>query len=491
MFSMEALKKKGDELSLARSKNSGPSSKYTPSGLDYVGPTMEERIASSKYINGPTYGSNASSLPPLPPPIRRGATLDSEATTASPPPRPSTSSKPIAPSARYGAAAPPASPPSLPRRSSGGAPPAPPPRSGSGASASRPTPAPPYQHAVAHDMPIHEVMEKPGGKGWKPFSQYGEEDKAEFFSMLDEVSCSFGCVANLTDSMVPQFFSSKMDLNGSSRSSSKTPSPARLPIVQPSLAPPPTAPSSTRPTPAPRAPLSPSGPSYPLPQPHSSSALTTLHYILYSSYTTPWYTLPTPMPPPLTTRNDIRWTGSWSQRGDEKNLLGYCLFGDCSVAWWRLTWSASAEARGTLDERSIKREGRYRPIPEAWDGEALYAASETYGPSLVGFAERALAGRRAVGRGECWDVAAEGLESITEGRRPCPSIARTHGHLIYWARAGGKGEGVWRGGDPYVRAGDIVEWRTVRIREVGMQEGAYSTLGDPEVSIIFVVISWY
>lgn len=265
--------------------------------------------------------------------------------------------------------------------------------------------------------------------------------------------------------------------------STPTPSTARLPIVQSSISPAPTTINSTRP-PTSLA-LSP-GPSYPLPQPYSSSALTTLHYVLYSDYTTPWYTLPTPMPTPLTLRSDIRWTGSWSQTGDSKSLLGYCLFGDCSVAWWRLTWSASSEARGTLDAKSIKREGRYRPIPEAWDGESLYAASEKYGPSLVRFAEVALTSGKAVGRGECWDVAAEGLESTGEGERPFPSIARTHGHLIFWARAGGKGEGVWRGGDPYVRAGDIVEWRTVRIREVGMPAGAYSTLGDPEVRFPFL-----
>lgn len=226
--------------------------------------------------------------------------------------------------------------------------------------------------------------------------------------------------------------------------------------------------------------------SYPPPQTHSSSALSILHYILYATYDAPWFTSPSPYPPPLEGRTEIRSATGWSQSGDQKALTGCALFGDASIAWWRISWSASEEARGRLDTNSVKREGRYRPIPEAWDGDRLYNCSEMYGEALVEFAKQAVASRKPVARGECWDVAAEGIDSIAKGRQdlpaPFPSIGRTHGHLIYYGKAdGGKDNGQWRGGDPYVRGGDIVEWRLVTIREVGMQVGAFMKLGAPEV----------
>lgn len=178
----------------------------------------------------------------------------------------------------------------------------------------------------------------------------------------------------------------------------------------------------------------------------------------------------------------MRFTCSWSQSGDSKTVIGCALFGDASIAWWRLGWKVSEERSGRLETR----EGRYRGIPAPWDGDRLYEASELYGPLLVDFALKAVQSRKPVRRGECWDVAAAGLDYIKETRpdlpSPFPSIGRTHGHLIFYGRAGGQGLGKWRGGDAYVRPGDIVEWRTVKIREVGMGPGSYSTLGDPDVS---------
>lgn len=231
-----------------------------------------------------------------------------------------------------------------------------------------------------------------------------------------------------------------------------------------------------------------SGPtgSYPPPQSQSSSALALLHYILYEPYTTAWYLSTSPTPPSLAGRTDIRWSGSWSSLGDAKTLLGFVLFGDCSVAWYKLDWSAAMEKSGRLDESLIRKEGRYRPIPAPWDGERLYGASERYGAAMVDFAERAVAGGRPIARGECWDVASEALASIHDEPKPFPSIGRTHGHLIFYGKAGGRGEGVWRGGDEYVRPGDVVEWRKVKIREVGMGPGSYSTLGDPDVRPFFL-----
>lgn len=225
-----------------------------------------------------------------------------------------------------------------------------------------------------------------------------------------------------------------------------------------------------------------SGPSYPPPEPYSSSALTIAHYLTDTAFPSPpWYSLPTAsLPPPLEGRSDVRFTGSWSQRGTEKSVLGFVLFGDASCAWWKISFDVARPA-------DARREVRYRPRPGAWDGERLYAASERYGPGMVAFAHAAVASRIPVARGECWDVAAEGLTSVgaqlPEEEEPFPSIARTHGHLLYWAKAtsDGSAKGVWRGGDVYVRPGDVVEWRRVKIKEVGAPAGSYSTLGDPDV----------
>lgn len=194
------------------------------------------------------------------------------------------------------------------------------------------------------------------------------------------------------------------------------------------------------------------------------------------------------MPPPLQGRNDLRWSGSWSQRGDDKSLIGFSLFGDASVAWWQFQWSARAEQSGRLDDSQVTKQGLYRPIPLSgeWDGDRLYAASERYGDIIVNFAVKAVASRRPVSHGECWDVAAEALNEVERQRpdlpKPFPSIGRTHGFCMFSARAGGSGEGIWKGGDGYVRPGDIVEWRKVTIRELGGSKGSYSMLGDPDVS---------
>ncbi|GAA5987576.1 hypothetical protein JCM10908_002014 [Rhodotorula pacifica] len=249
--------------------------------------------------------------------------------------------------------------------------------------------------------------------------------------------------------------------------------------------------------------------SYPPRETHSSAALSLLHWLLdpsdFSTATAVPFFLPppantSPQPPPLQNRSDVRSAFSWMQRGDEKTYMACFLFGDASIAWIRLAWNATSERRGTTQLlREVKREGRYRPRPRIerdWDADRLYAASEMYGPRIVRFAENALAGGVPVARGECWDLANEALRaceaewSSTEGgRKPFPSIARTHGALLYYANAGtvgrrdpatGKVLGEWIGGDVYVRPGDIVEWRSVRIREVGMGPGSYSTLGDPE-----------
>jgi hypothetical protein len=114
----------------------------------------------------------------------------------------------------------------------------------------------------------------------------------------------------------------------------------------------------------------------------------------------------------------------------------------------------------------------------------LQQAAETYGAAVASFAESAAGSGRPVGHGECWDVAHEALlhaESLFGPHdAPILSTARAHGHLLF---CGKPGVGRWRGGDDRFRAGDIVEWRKVRI---GGQYGAFSLLGEPDHTAVLV-----
>lgn len=89
--------------------------------------------------------------------------------------------------------------------------------------------------------------------------------------------------------------------------------------------------------------------------------------------------------------------------------------------------------------------------------------------------------------GECWDLASEALAGIQGLPPPVPAIARTHGHLLFSGSATGKDfrtqqTGHWRGGDTCVRRGDIVEWRTVRLRT----ERGWADLGNPDHTALIV-----
>jgi hypothetical protein len=116
----------------------------------------------------------------------------------------------------------------------------------------------------------------------------------------------------------------------------------------------------------------------------------------------------------------------------------------------------------------------------------LQQAAETYGATVAAFAERAEASGRPVARGECWDVAHEALlhaESLFGPHdAPILSTARAHGHLLF---CGKPGVGRWRGGDDRLRAGDIVEWRSVRIG-MGQYGGAFALLGEPDHTAVLV-----
>ncbi|GAA5999610.1 uncharacterized protein JCM10292_004269 [Rhodotorula paludigena] len=438
-------------------------------------------------------------------------------------------------------------PPPPARKPAGLGPPAPPPRKPSHLAAprtpsplaspaleheadalQRPTPAPPYRYAVEHDLPSPASSVLPrenasqrnsldptrsAAPAFKRFSEYTDQDKNDLFAVLDS------------------FFDSRFDVVvvGKPASEEALEPPSRrqqahsAPYLPPA-SPPPVA-RSTRPrladpssssasTPQPYAPTPKPrelhAPSYPPPSSHSSAALSLLHYLLHAPFSTAWFAdLSSPLPPSLVGRSDVRFTASFSQRGTHKALVGCALFGDASTAWWRLSWDAASEQRGTAHV-DVARQARYRPAPDLagqeWTAERLYAASERYGVRVARFAEEARERGVPVARGECWDVASEALKAVeadeaTRGpraaRRPLVSVGRTHGALLYYANAGAEGKrdadgrvvGTWKGGDVYVRPGDVVEWRQVRISEVGARQGAYMMLGDPDHTAVVTSVS--
>ncbi|GAA5871914.1 hypothetical protein JCM1840_004743 [Sporobolomyces johnsonii] len=450
------------------------SASSSPSAL----PTPAQRRAQSTVIQ-----HQAALNRPPPPPKRADWSTSSVPTVAG---------APSAPARKPAALAPPAPPPRTPSSAS----------SLSSASDARPIPDPPYQYATSHDLSaapaaagsavadlsnsLHARLSISGEAATarqKKFTEYTDADKQEMFAALDT------------------FFAAKLGSASSSSAvpSAPSPSPSPAPYL-PSSAPPPVA-LSTRPClPPTHTSSSPSLPipSYPPAQSHSSSALSLLHYLLHTPFPTPWFasSSTSSLPPPLAGRSDVRTSSSWIQRGDTKQLTGVALFGDTSIAWWRLTWTSSSEARGTA-QSEVGREGRYRPVESPASGEELYGAHEVYGPRLGRFAREAVERGEPVGRGECWDLAHEGLEVIRaelggSGLAPFPSIGRTHGRRLFYARAARGGEttmGRWEGDDTYVREGDVVEWRRVRIREEGAPSGSWSLLGDPDHTAIVLSAS--
>jgi len=137
----------------------------------------------------------------------------------------------------------------------------------------------------------------------------------------------------------------------------------------------------------------------------------------------------------------------------------------------------------------VRREAKWSDPPPPWSGADLYAASMMYGDLLAEFAEEAERARQWVGRGECWDLANEGLKSIGErieqsgGPKPMPCIGRTHGHLLFNATAGKPG--IWRGSETAIRRGDVVQWLSAKIKPVG-QPHVKMTLGEPDHTAIVV-----
>jgi len=195
------------------------------------------------------------------------------------------------------------------------------------------------------------------------------------------------------------------------------------------------------------------------------------------------------LPPPVTGSKDVQGAGRWSSYGDQTTRVGYVMFADLSVLWYRVQWNSKRH-----DPNSVQREAMYRPAPEPWSGDLLRWANELYGEELVAFAEAAEAAGIPIGRGECWDLAHLGLKSIVDNPatahfpKPVQSISRTHGHLIFagsGAASPAAQTGRWRGGDDRVRRGDIVEWNRVKIQTT---DGGRMTLGDPEHTAIIVSV---
>ncbi|KAK4050314.1 hypothetical protein OIV83_003635 [Microbotryomycetes sp. JL201] len=410
--------------------------------------------------------------------------------TPPPPPfRSSSSNLTATSSSSFGARTPPTvaqKPPNLSQAGATAPPPALPRRT---LSNERQVPAPPYNHAVKYDLPKPQppARNPPGASNdsavhlasvaselplHKKFSDYNAQDRADFFATLDE----------FFETRFPSISHDAEPGPADSASATITSSHSRDLALRPAVV------STTRPAVKVDLP-SQAVPSYPPLQSHSSSGLSICHWIMHAPFPSPpWYASEDAahtIPPPLRGRSDMRWTGSWTQLGSQKSLIGFALFGDCSCAWWKIDWDVSRHLVG-----QERRDAVYRPCPSPWTGDELYIASQLYSDAVISFAQNAVASGRPVARGECWDVASEALESVRNINvpEPFPSIGRTHGHLLFYARSTGegRGEGIWRGGDVYVRAGDIVEWRAVTIRQAGMSRLSYSTLGDPDHTAVVV-----
>ena len=181
-------------------------------------------------------------------------------------------------------------------------------------------------------------------------------------------------------------------------------------------------------------------------------------------------------------------SGQTSRRGNvEERLFFYGVFcRDLSMFWGKIKITTSGSRPPQID-----RSARFLPCPQPLDKETLVEAHNTYGDAIASFAEGYVEAQQYCARGECWDLASEGLkyfEQFDYVEKPIPSLAQTHGHLIasFNADVSGTPVGMWRGGDDRVRRGDIVQWKSVKI-EVRMNWGrGTAVLGAPDHTAIIV-----
>ncbi|KAI9432742.1 hypothetical protein H4582DRAFT_1883590 [Lactarius indigo] len=216
--------------------------------------------------------------------------------------------------------------------------------------------------------------------------------------------------------------------------------------------------------------------SFPPPTENGSAAADLAWYMLPSTpWDTDWYASDLPIPPHLNGSPEIRFAGAFGSDGHSKMARGVMLFSDFSMCWYSVTYGSGPPARWA----------RFRPCPEPMPAAALQRAAQTHGTVVAAFAVSAEASGRPVACGECWDIAHEALLHTATLCAPHDALvlstSRVHGHLLFCGRPG---VGRWRGGDDCLRAGDVVEWRSVRIGAA--QFGAFAILGDPDHTAVLV-----
>jgi hypothetical protein len=214
--------------------------------------------------------------------------------------------------------------------------------------------------------------------------------------------------------------------------------------------------------------------SFPPPTANSSAAADLAVFMHPSTpWDTEWYASDPPMPPHLNGSPEIRSEFSFGP----SDACGVVLFSDLSMCWFSAAWGNWRAAP--------TRWARFRSCPEPLSGPALQQAAATHGAAVAAFAERAAASGSPVASGECWDLAYEALlyasSLVAPHNVPILSISRAHGHLLFYGKPG---VGRWRGGDDRLRAGDIVEWRSVYIGTA--QYGRFSILGEPDHTAVLI-----
>lgn len=184
-------------------------------------------------------------------------------------------------------------------------------------------------------------------------------------------------------------------------------------------------------------------------------------------------------------------SGQTSRRGNvEERTFFYGAFcRDLSMFWGKV--KITTYGSKPPDPNQIERTARFLPRPQPLDKETLIAAHNTYGDTIASFAEGYVEAQQYCARGECWDLASEGLkyfEQFDYVEKPIPSLAKTHGHLIasFNADVSGTPIGMWRGGDDRVRRGDIVQWKSVKIDIIMNWGRGAATLGAPDHTSIVV-----
>src|ERR1700722_17607356 len=223
---------------------------------------------------------------------------------------------------------------------------------------------------------------------------------------------------------------------------------------------------------------------------HGSAAEDLTHYFKPSTHwDSSWYLSDNPLPPILHGNKNISHVGSWRSTGSNKTLHGGVVFSDLSICWF--TVESSTPSADPNDIIAVKRKALYLPRPSPMQKEALLEAHETYGETIAAFAESDVGSGEVCARGECWDLAHEAIkyfDNYDYVPKPVPSLSRTHGHLIFEGKATSKGDmaGRWRGCDDRVRRGDIVEWRSVKIKHMGAPLNSWAILGDPDHTAIIV-----